>query len=155
MTMSPDHEEALSHPGGGVVSPALRGSGEATGTRRILHLNARDIYTTTTTKYWGEMCLLMFACLPVHLFICLFIIWTWLFKLFTYNSFQTQTNSFLHRLVFTIFIFFFYFFVFGHNKDGRHSDGPNPKNFHNTHECNSLINRAPVGDRSRRNTSHM
>lgn len=31
-------------------------------------------------KYQEKMCVLMFACLPVYLFICLFIIWRWLYK---------------------------------------------------------------------------
>lgn len=39
------------------------------------------------------MCLLMFACLLVYLFICLFIIWKWLYELFMNMLLQIQTNS--------------------------------------------------------------
>lgn len=43
----------------------------------------KDDYKETKTKSNEEkkMCLLMFACLPVYLLICLFIIWKWLYKL--------------------------------------------------------------------------
>lgn len=40
------------------------------------------------------MCLLMFACLLVYLFICLFIIWKWLYKLLMNRLLKIQTNSF-------------------------------------------------------------
>lgn len=49
----------------------------------------RHLYKKNT----GKMCLLVFACLLVYLFICLFIIWKWLYKLFM-NMLQIQTNSF-------------------------------------------------------------
>lgn len=39
------------------------------------------------------MCLLVFACLLVYLFICLFIIWKWLYKLFMNMLLQIETFS--------------------------------------------------------------
>lgn len=50
------------------------------------------------------MWLLMFACLLVYLFISLFIIWKWLYKLLL--LLQIQTNSFGSRY-FSVFLFFF------------------------------------------------
>lgn len=58
------------------------------------------------------MWLLMFACLLVYLFISLFIIWKWLYKLLL--LLQIQTNSFGSRY-FSVFLFFFvqvFFFLF-------------------------------------------
>lgn len=55
------------------------------------------------------MWLLMFACLLVYLFISLFIIWKWLYKLLL--LLQIQTNSFGSRyfsVLFFLFRFFFY-----------------------------------------------
>lgn len=56
------------------------------------------------------MWLLMFACLLVYLFISLFIIWKWLYKLLL--LLQIQTNSFGSRyfsVLFCVqFLFFFY-----------------------------------------------
>lgn len=54
------------------------------------------------------MWLLMFACLLVYLFISLFIIWKWLYKLLL--LLQIQTNSFGSRYfsVFFVQVFFFY-----------------------------------------------
>lgn len=53
------------------------------------------------------MWLLMFACLLVYLFISLFIIWKWLYKLLL--LLQIQTNSFGSRYfsVFFVQVFFF------------------------------------------------
>lgn len=50
------------------------------------------------------MWLLMFACLLVYLFISLFIIWKWLYKLLL--LLQIQTNSFGSRY-FSVFFFFY------------------------------------------------
>lgn len=52
------------------------------------------------------MWLLMFACLLVYLFISLFIIWKWLYKLLL--LLQIQTNSFGSRY-FSVLVFFFFF----------------------------------------------
>lgn len=49
------------------------------------------------------MWLLMFACLLVYLFISLFIIWKWLYKLLL--LLQIQTNSFGSRY-FSVLVFF-------------------------------------------------
>lgn len=57
------------------------------------------------------MWLLMFACLLVYLFISLFIIWKWLYKLLL--LLQIQTNSFGSRyfsVLFFCFVFLFNFF---------------------------------------------
>lgn len=54
------------------------------------------------------MWLLMFACLLVYLFISLFIIWKWLYKLLL--LLQIQTNSFGSRY-FSVFLFRFFFFI--------------------------------------------
>lgn len=58
------------------------------------------------------MWLLMFACLLVYLFISLFIIWKWLYKLLL--LLQIQTNSFGSRYfsVLVFFLFFVQFFIF-------------------------------------------
>lgn len=55
------------------------------------------------------MWLLMFACLLVYLFISLFIIWKWLYKLLL--LLQIQTNSFGSRY-FSVFWFFLFRFFF-------------------------------------------
>lgn len=55
------------------------------------------------------MWLLMFACLLVYLFISLFIIWKWLYKLLL--LLQIQTNSFGSRY-FSVFLFFLFRFFF-------------------------------------------
>lgn len=54
------------------------------------------------------MWLLMFACLLVYLFISLFIIWKWLYKLLL--LLQIQTNSFGSRY-FSVFLFRFFFYL--------------------------------------------
>lgn len=57
------------------------------------------------------MWLLMFACLLVYLFISLFIIWKWLYKLLL--LLQIQTNSFGSRYFSVLgFFFFVQFFIF-------------------------------------------
>lgn len=55
------------------------------------------------------MWLLMFACLLVYLFISLFIIWKWLYKLLL--LLQIQTNPFGSRY-FSVFLFFLFRFFF-------------------------------------------
>lgn len=55
------------------------------------------------------MWLLMFACLLVYLFISLFIIWKWLYKLLL--LLQIQTNPFGSRY-FSVLFFLFRFFFF-------------------------------------------
>lgn len=49
------------------------------------------------------MWLLMFACLLVYLFISLFIIWKWLYKLLL--LLQIQTNSFGSRYFSVVFFY--------------------------------------------------
>lgn len=56
------------------------------------------------------MWLLMFACLLVYLFISLFIIWKWLYKLLL--LLQIQTNSFGSRYFSVLFFLFRFFFLF-------------------------------------------
>lgn len=56
------------------------------------------------------MWLLMFACLLVYLFISLFIIWKWLYKLLL--LLQIQTNSFGSRYFSVLGFFFVQFFIF-------------------------------------------
>lgn len=54
----------------------------------------------------GKMCLLMFACLLVYLFICLFIIWKWHYKLLKNMPLLIQINlHFIHWFKFSVLFF--------------------------------------------------
>uniref|UniRef100_A0A665V998 Tyrosine-protein kinase receptor n=1 Tax=Echeneis naucrates TaxID=173247 RepID=A0A665V998_ECHNA len=57
------------------------------------HANPNPTFILKKKTKLGEMCLLMFACLLVYLFICLFIIWKWLYKLLNSNSFYIHWFS--------------------------------------------------------------
>lgn len=61
------------------------------------------------------MCLLMFACLPVYLLICLFIIWKWLYKLSMNMLLQIQIILFY----ISWFPFLFFLFVFKRGNDWK------------------------------------
>lgn len=66
----------------------------------------------------------MFACLLVYLFICLFIIWKWLYKLFMNMLLRIQTNVMSHSLGFLSFFLVLSCRIFSNKVKSKKKDPP-------------------------------